>query len=90
MFATIYTLCYKVPQIFHCIQLYVGKTDIMDKRSEVTWKFDFSDCGLVVRRFRVKGRSSDDDEIDWRVIGDERVGCRPMLAGGYNTDFVSS
>lgn len=79
-----------MPQIFHCIQLYVGKTDIMDKRSEVTWKFDFSDCGLVVRQFRVKGRSSDDDEIDWRVIGDERVGCRPMLAGGYNTDFVSS
>ncbi|CAI8052856.1 hypothetical protein GBAR_LOCUS28922, partial [Geodia barretti] len=61
-------------------QLYVGKTDIMDKRSEVTWKFDFSDCGLVVRQFRVKGRSSEDDEIDWRVIGDERVGCRPMLA----------
>ena len=65
------------------IQLYVGKTDIMDKRSEVTWKFDFSDCGLVVRQFRVKGRSSEDDEIDWRVIGDERVGCRPMLAGGF-------
>ena len=61
----------------------MGKTNLSDKRSEVTWKFDFSDCGLVVRQFRVKGRCSDDDEIDWRVIGDERVGCRPMLAGQY-------
>ena len=60
--------------------MFVGR-DNEAKKAQVSWKFDFSDCGLVVRQFRVKGRCSDDEDIEWRVIGDERVGCRPMLAG---------
>ena len=67
--------------------MFVGR-DNEAKKAKVSWKFDFSDCGLVVRQFRVKGRCSDDEDIEWRVIGDERVGCRPMLAG-EKTEFTS-
>ena len=61
----------------------MGKSCDSIKRSEISWKFDFTDCGLVIQNFRVKGRSSDDEDIDWRVIGDERVGCRPILSGEW-------
>ena len=51
------------------------------KSAEISWKFDFSDCGLAVKEFRIKGHCSDNKNIEWRVIGDKRVGCCPILAG---------
>jgi hypothetical protein len=60
-------------------RMFIGRNN-GSKKAQITWKFDFSDCGLAVRQFRVKGRCSDSEDIEWRVIGDERVGCRPLLA----------
>lgn len=56
------------------------------KSAEISWKFDFSDCGLAVKEFRIKGHCSDNKNIEWRVIGDKRVGCCPMLAGEKDID----
>ena len=61
-------------------QMVIGRSNGATK-AQITWKYDFGDCGLVVKEFRVKGRCSDSEDIEWRVIGDERVGCRPLLAG---------
>ena len=56
-------------------------SDNETKTAQISWKFDFKECGLAVRQFKVKGRCSDDEDIEWRVIGDDRVGCRPLLGG---------
>ena len=61
-------------------QMFIGRSNGSTK-AQITWKYDFSDCGLVVKEFRVKGRCGDSEDIEWRVIGDERVGCCPLLAG---------
>ena len=46
---------------------------------------DFSKCGLVINKLQIKARWDElnEEAVEFAVIGDDSVKCRPLLGGGW-------